>query len=282
MIKKIIILLCVALVVAIPFIFRRQEVTLIPQDPDGVIVIITAHNETLRSEYGRGFTEWYRKKTGKIVTIDWRHPGGGCDVARYIDSLFLSNFRQYWEKTLGNIWTQDVRSIFSHLENIPEEDATPMEHKIREAFFSSDVGCNIDLLFGGGVFDHKMQCAKGYTVPSGFIQMHPEWFTSDTIPEFFAGERLWEADGHWIGGSLSTFGIIYNTDAIAALGIEHPPSSWMDLADPRYINGIAIVDPTKSSSTLKSYEMLIQQQMQIIFNDYLADRNRNNPSSEYL
>jgi ABC-type Fe3+ transport system substrate-binding protein len=282
MIKKIVILLCVALVVAVPFIFRRLEMSLIPKSPDDVIVIITAHNETLRSEYGRGFSEWYRKKTGKIVTVDWRHPGGGRDVARYIDSMFLSNFRQYWEKKLGNPWTQEVRTIFSHLENTPEKNPAPLEQKVRQTFLASDIGCGIDLLFGGGVFDHKAQCAKGYTVPCGLIQMHPEWFTDDTIPEFFAGERLWDAEGHWIGGSLSTFGIIYNSDAVAALGIKHPPTTWMDLADPRYFNGIAIVDPTKSSSTLKSYEMLIMQQMQIIFNDYLTKKNKEHPGGEYL
>ncbi|MDR1303122.1 MAG: extracellular solute-binding protein [Puniceicoccales bacterium] len=293
MVKKLFILTCVALIVAIPFIFRRLETSLVPRAPDDVIVIITAHNETLRSEYGRGFSEWYRKKTGKIVTVDWRHPGGGRDVARYIDSMFLNNFRQYWEKTLGNPWTQEVRTIFSHLESVPgkapektskkvpEKSTTPLEHKVRQAFLDSNVSCNIDLLFGGGVFDHKAQCAKGYTVPCGLIQSHPEWFTDATIPEFFAGERLWDAEGRWVGGSLSTFGIIYNSDAVAALGIEHPPATWMDFADPRYINGIAIVDPTKSSSTLKSYEMLIQQQMQILFENYLSGRDRNHPGNDY-
>jgi ABC-type Fe3+ transport system substrate-binding protein len=282
MIKKITILICVAFVIAVPFIFRRYEINRAPQNPDDVIVIITAHNETLRSEYGRGFTEWYRKKTGKNVIIDWRHPGGGRDVARYVDSLFLNNFRFYWEKTLNRPWTQEIRTIFSRLDNINERNATPQELEVKRIFSESNVGCGIDLLFGGGVFDHKMECAKGYTVPSGFIQMHPELFTDDTIPEFFAGERLWEADGHWIGGSLSSFGIIYNTDAVRALGVEHPPETWMDLADPRYINGIAIVDPTKSSSTLKSYEMLIQQQMQVIFDDYLKNRDPNSPIGEYL
>ncbi|MDR3317570.1 MAG: extracellular solute-binding protein [Puniceicoccales bacterium] len=282
MIKKLGILICVALVVMIPFIFRKHQTTLIPHSPNDVIVIITAHNETLRSEYGRGFSEWYRKKTGKTVIIDWRHPGGGRDVARYVDSIFLSNFRVYWEKILKEPWTQEIRTIFSRLENITENNATPKEWEVKQAFLDSNIGCDIDLLFGGGVFDHKMQCAKGYTVPSRLIEMHPEWFTEDTIPEFFAGERLWEAEGRWIGGSLSNFGIIYNSDAIRMLGMEHPPMTWMDLADPRYIDGIAIVDPTKSSSTLKSYEMLIQQQMQILFNEYCTGKEESDPSREYF
>lgn len=264
MFKKLLILLSVGIVIAVPFIFKRTEVSLVPVTPDDVIVIITAHNETLRSEYGRGFTEWYRKKTGKTVTIDWRHPGGGRDVARYVDALFLNNFRFYWENTLKRPWTQEVRAIFSQLENVDDTDEGSLAYQVKRAFLESEVGCGIDLLFGGGVYDHKVECAKGYTVSSEMVQRHPELFTEEKIPEFFAGERLWDAQSRWLGGSLSSFGIIYNSDAIRALGIEHPPSTWMDLADPRYIGGIAIVDPTKSSSTLKSYEMLIQQQMQIV------------------
>ncbi|MDR2807063.1 MAG: extracellular solute-binding protein [Puniceicoccales bacterium] len=282
MIKKIVILTGVIFVVAVPFIFQRQEITLIPISSDDTIVIITSHNEALRSEYGRGFTEWYRHKTGKTVIVDWRHPGGGRDVARYVDSLFTNNFRFYWERVLKKPWTQEIRNIFLRLENVTENCGTPKELEVKRAFCDSNVGCDIDLLFGGGVFDHKAQCAKGYTVPSTLIQDHPELFTEDTIPEFFAGERLWDAKGCWIGGCLSSFGIIYNSDAIKALGVEHPPRTWMDLADPRYLGGIAVVDPTKSSSTLKSYEMLIQQQMQIAFNRNSANENYRNFSEEYI
>jgi ABC-type Fe3+ transport system substrate-binding protein len=92
----------------------------------------------------------------------------------------------------------------------------------------------------------------------------------------------WDAEGHWIGGSLSTFGSIYNSNAVAALGIENPPATWMNLAGPRSFNGIAIVDPTESSSTLKSYEMLVMQQTQIIFNNYLAGTSRKHPESDYF
>lgn len=262
MFKRISILSCVALVVAVPFVFKKNTVNLEPVESDGVVVIVTAHNETLRSEYGRGFTEWYKKKTGKLITVDWRHPGGGREVERYIDSIYTNNFRLYWEETLGKTWTQETRAIFSRLETVTDANATPQEKEVRDAFFNSDVSCDIDLLFGGGVFAHKLQGAKGYTVSSGIVDLHPELFTDDRIPEFFAGERLWDRHSRWVGGCLASFGIIYNKDAVRDIG-AHFPETWMDLADPKYFQGIAIVDPTKSSSTLKSFEMLIQQQMQI-------------------
>jgi ABC-type Fe3+ transport system substrate-binding protein len=274
MLKRISILSCVALIVAVPFLFKKNTVSLEPVESDGVVVIVTAHNETLRSEYGRGFTEWYKKKTGKLITVDWRHPGGGREVERYIDSIYTNNFRLYWEETLGKPWTQETRAIFARLENITDENATPQEKEVRDAFFNSNVSCDIDLLFGGGVFSHKLQGAKGYTVSSGIVDLHPELFTDDKIPEFFAGERLWDRESRWVGGSLSSFGIIYNKDAVNDIG-AHYPETWMDLADPKFYQGIAIVDPTKSSSTLKSFEMLIQQQMQIRLAELTNENTKN-------
>ncbi|MDR0351222.1 MAG: extracellular solute-binding protein [Puniceicoccales bacterium] len=266
------ILMLIILVVWMPFAFKGSE-QIVPISNDNVVVIITAHNETLRREYGHGFSQWYREKTGKNVTVDWRHPGGGRDVSRYVDSMFINNFRFYWENTLNKPWTQEVRSAFIRLDQIDLAKATPIETEVLNAFRSSTVGCDIDLLFGGGVFDHKTQAAKGFSIPSTIIQKRPDLFTNDGIPEFFAGERLWDRAGYWIGTNLTSFGIIYNVDAIKDLDITTQPNSWMDLADPKYFRGIAIVDPTKSSSTLKSYEMLIQQQMQIVLKEELNKSN---------
>jgi ABC-type Fe3+ transport system substrate-binding protein len=257
-----------------PFAFKGTE-QIIPINDANVVVIITAHNETLRREYGNGFSKWYKEKTGQNVTVDWRHPGGGRDIIRYIDSMFINNFRFYWENTLNKRWSQKIRSAFIRLDQINPATATSIEAEVMEAFLASNVGCEIDLLFGGGVYDHKIQAAKGFSVPSNIIHRRPDLFTDDTIPEFFAGERLWDSEGYWVGTNLTSFGIIYNADAIKDLKVDTKPTSWMDLADPKYFRGIAIVDPTKSSSTLKSYEMLIQQQMQMVLKEELNKSNSN-------
>jgi hypothetical protein len=62
MVRKISILIGIAPILPIPLIFQRREVTLIPSLFSDVIVIIAAHSEMLRSEYGHGFTEWCRTK----------------------------------------------------------------------------------------------------------------------------------------------------------------------------------------------------------------------------
>jgi spermidine/putrescine-binding protein len=64
-----------------------------------------------------------------------------------------------------------------------------------------------------------------------------------------------------VGTCLASFGICYNTDSLARLGIAQPPAEWADLADPRYANELALADPTQSGSVAKAFEMLLQQQI---------------------
>ncbi len=45
------------------------------------------------------------------------------------------------------------------------------------------------------------------------------------------------------------------------LGVLTPPSQWVDLANERLFNAIAMADPTKSGSVAKAFELMIQQQM---------------------
>src|SRR5690606_14113443 len=106
------------------------------------------------------------------------------------------------------------------------------------------------------------QARAGRLVDSGVLQSHPEWFADEVIPREYAGEDYWDPEGRWVGTVLSSYGIIYNTDALARLGIEHPPRQWDDLADPRYAGEIGVTDPTKSGSIAKAFENVIQQQMQ--------------------
>ena len=66
----------------------------------------------------------------------------------------------------------------------------------------------------------------------------------------------------WFGSVISSFGIVYNRDAIKRLGFAAAPAQWADLGDPRFIGEIALCDPTKSGSITMAFENVIQQQMQ--------------------
>ncbi|MEO7319778.1 MAG: extracellular solute-binding protein [Chthoniobacteraceae bacterium] len=228
------------------------------------LVIVTPHNESIRFEFGRAFEESYFAKTGQRVRVDWRTPGGTSEIARYVASEYLASFQNYWTNTLQRPWSKEVELSFDNAKVTPapiaSDDTLPQQ--ARRAFLKSNIGAKIDLFFGGGAYDFEQQARAGRLVDAGFISAHPGLFNNHVIPQKVSGEPFWDPQGRWIGTVISSFGICYNTDALARLGIAPPPQRWADLADPRYFHNVALANPTQSGSVNKSFEMLIQQQMQ--------------------
>ena len=108
----------------------------------------------------------------------------------------------------------------------------------------------------------KRTAAAGRLVDTGLVQAKPAWFADDVMPRAFGGEEYRHRDGLWLGTVLSSYGIIFNRDALSRLGIERDPAHWEDLADPRLAGEVGLADPTKSGSVAKAFENIIQQQMQ--------------------
>jgi len=230
------------------------------------VVIITPNNESIRSEYGRAFEDWYRAKHGHRVHVDWRIPGGTSEIGRYIDSEFIASFQNYWQGALHRPWSKVVESSFSNrkvtLGPDPAKD-TP-EQQARRAFLNSQIGSKLDLFFGGGAYDSQQAAGKGFLVDCGFLKEHPEMFGDGPgqIPKIVSGEPYWDPQGRWIGTVISSFGICYNPEALQRLEIAQPPKRWADLTSPQYFHAIALANPTQSGSVNKTFEMVIQQQIQ--------------------
>lgn len=258
MIKRAVIILALVGIVALPFILRPKQAP--KEKADDTLVIITPHNEAIRHEYGLGFRQWYKARTGRSVFIDWRVIGGTSEIARFLESEYVASFQNHWMRKLGRPWSIEVQAAFANARLAADAPATAQE--ARKEFLASDVSCGIDLFFGGGSYDFIRQAQAGRLVPSRILQTHPDWFTDDIIPYSYAGEPFWDKQGRWIGNVLSSYGILYNRDALKRLGIARAPEQWEDLTDPRYVGEIALADPTKSSSIAKAFENLIQQQMQ--------------------
>ena len=263
MARQLPLLLALVAVLLGPILLRPKQ-TGGPQAGELALVIVTPHNESIRSEFGRVFETQYLARTGKRVRVDWRTPGGTSEIGRYIASEYLASFQNYWTGTLGRPWSKVVETSFDNPRVTPGASPakdTPPE-QARRAFLESNVGCKIDLFFGGGAYDFEQQAKAGRLVDCGFIKEHPELFNARVIPQNVSGEPFWDSQGRWIGNVISSFGICYNPDALARLGIAEPPARWADLADPRYARHIALANPTQSGSVNKAFEMLIQQQMQ--------------------
>lgn len=255
---RIFILLALGIVLTVPFVLRPKRTA--GARADETLVIITPHNEALRYEFGRGFKAWYRAKTGRTVSVDWRVIGGTSEITRFLEGEYISSFERHWRGTLHRRWSLDVQAGFSN-GRLPS-DASREAKEARAEFLKSDVGCGIDLFFGGGTYDFVRQAQAGRLVDSGILALHPEWFQDDVIPHAFAGEEYWDRNGLWIGSVLSSYGLLYNTDSLRRLGISAAPTQWTDLSNPKLFGEIALADPTKSSSIAKVLENIIQQQMQ--------------------
>jgi iron(III) transport system substrate-binding protein len=258
-------LIALAAVLIAPIALRPRS-DMVAGATERTLVIITPHNEAIRYEFGRAFAAHYHAQTGQRVRVDWRTPGGTSEIARYVASEYLAAFQYYWTQTLKRPWSGTIERAFANPKTILDDtpgDDTP-EQQARRAFLDSNVSARLDLFFGGGVFDFESQATAGYIVDGGFVAAHPELFNDGVIPQRVSGEPYWDPRGRWVGTVVSSFGICYNSDALKRLGITQPPGRWEDLADPRYFHQIALANPTQSSSVNKSFEMVIQEQMQRI------------------
>jgi iron(III) transport system substrate-binding protein len=268
-------LAALAVVVVGPIVLRPggDEHSLKGQDS---VVIITPHNEAIRAEFGRGFREWYERKTGRTVGVDFRTPGGTSENSRYVSGQYQAAFRNYWERTLKKPWSKEVEAGFTDAKIVPDntpDDDTPAQ-AARRAFLTSEVGCGMDVFFGGGSFDFIGIAGQGFLVDCGYVAKHPDLFgKGKPIEPTMSGEPYYDEGGRWIGTAIGAFGIAFNRDRIAKIGIESP-KRWADIADPRYFQSLALANPTQSSSANKAFEMLIQQQMNETGEDNVAGWQR--------
>ncbi|HNT33838.1 MAG TPA: ABC transporter substrate-binding protein, partial [bacterium] len=255
------VLFCVFVaVLGLPFLLRPQEA--IRPSNALPLVIISPHNEAIRYEFGRAFSDWHERRYGVPVDVDWRNVGGTSEITRYLGAQFASAFRAHWQ-ALGHSWTSQAATSFSNPKVDPHDES--LSDAIREArreFLTSDVGVGIDLFFGGGEYDHSRQAAMGHTVPCGYRDT-PEGHEvlEKEIPETISGERWCDSEDRWYGATVSSFGICYNTDILQLMPLTTAPSCWRDLGQPELFGTVALADPTKSGSMMKAFEMVIQQEM---------------------
>lgn len=259
--KKYALLLLLLLIVLLPFALRDSK-SVVEAQYDDQLVILSGHNENLRFEMGQGFQRWYKKKTGRTVYVDWRYLGGISELVRYLESSYYNAFRYHWTEEMGREWTGEVGAVFGQRTADESRWDSDLKRELYGEYYSSEVGCGMDIFFGGGEADFVRLADRGDLVDSGFLAEHSELFSDDVIPEIFGGGRFWDSHGRWFGQVLSSFGILYNVETLKANGLsEKEVVQWSNLADPKFFSLIALADPTKSSALLKAFEIIIQQQM---------------------
>lgn len=252
------------LIIALPLLMRRDTVT---DDPKAEqLVIVSPHNEAIRWEFENAFRNHCRELHGRRVNIDWRTPGGTSEIVLFLRSSYVAAFRQEWQRQ-GKAWSAQIETGFLD-RRLKQATADPVVWEARQAFLASAAGCGIDILFGGGQYDLGNLAQQGILVPAGVRERHPEWFSGPQpiLENGLSGEIWCDPGDRYYGACLSSFGICFNLDRLAALGydIADPaalPASWDALADPRLYGQVGVADPSKSGSINKCFEMIIQQRM---------------------
>ncbi|MEN9840271.1 MAG: hypothetical protein RL376_71 [Verrucomicrobiota bacterium] len=262
MMRKVLWFVVLAAVLVAPFALRpRGEGAVVSVNAD-TVVVISPHNEAIRYEFEAAFRRWYRARVGREVRLDWRLIGGTSEITRYLEGEYSAAFRNYWTGELGRKWSAAVEAGFA--DGRLRADAPAEVKEARAAFLASGVGCGIDVFFGGGAFDFISQARAGRLVPMvAHGEPVPEWMREAVVPLRHAGDDFRDAEGRWTGAVLSSFGIVYNRDALRRLGLP-APTAWADLVDPRYLGALALADPTKSGSMNKAFETVVQQRMHAV------------------
>ncbi|MEI6084035.1 MAG: extracellular solute-binding protein [Verrucomicrobiota bacterium] len=91
MIRNLTVVLLLAVVVALPFVFRQKQSVGDWSGGDPVLEIVSPHNEAIRYEFQEAFSAWHRQKFGRPVKIEWLNIGGTTEISRYLVSEFAAS-----------------------------------------------------------------------------------------------------------------------------------------------------------------------------------------------
>ena len=101
--KNLLVLAAAAVVVALPFVFRRDKPAGQWKEGDPVLVVVSPHIAVIRDEFAIGFSDWHQRRFGQPVRIDWRAIGGTTEIMRYLQGEYVAAYRA-WRRRAGLAW----------------------------------------------------------------------------------------------------------------------------------------------------------------------------------
>ncbi|MDD4890618.1 MAG: extracellular solute-binding protein [Phycisphaerae bacterium] len=245
-------LLAIGLLLGVPFVLRPHSARV---DYFEELVIVSPHDESAKIEFARAFSAWHYKHFGQPVKFVWPAIGGSGDITRYVESNFAPQFR----RVIGDTRNAD---IYWREVDRPGSTATQPSKMTMKARSLRDASIGIDLLFGGGEYDHDTFKKKGFTVPYDVPTTNPDFPDEPSyltiVPAQLNGQPLYDPDHYWYGAVLTRLGIISNRIVCRKLNLV-PPETWADLAQPCFRDQLALADPNFSGSAKLCYEMVLQE-----------------------
>ncbi len=237
MFQKALVFAALAVVLGIPLALRLMSPAQAAPSHARSVVVITPHVPQIRLEFGEAFARWHREKYGEEAFVDWRSPGAGTsELVKILESQYMSAAKA------GKFDFSD-----------PSNPTAPAGT------------VSFDLMFGGGSFDHgrlkagvrvtppgaDKEAVLPMSVPAGFGEAEmAAWFGRDgqgKVENRIGAGQLYDPQQFWIGTALSSFGIVYNREVLARMGVPEP-RGFADLTDPRLAGLVILADPRQSGS----------------------------------
>lgn len=226
------------LIIGVPFLLRPAGGSSVPAKGVPRLIIITPHVTQISAEFGPAFEAWHQRKYGSPVSVDWRGPLGTSEIIKLLQSQYIAAINNGAIDSMGKCKPGTI---------------------------------DYDIVFGGGSFDHgRLKAGEGVSlkevidgkvvsrnlsmsVPAGFPQAKlDEWFGKNEI----GSALLYDPEQYWIGNALSGFGIVFNRDLLARLGLNDP-TSFQDLASPKLQGLVALADPRQSGSISTAFDAVL-------------------------
>lgn len=214
---------CLAILFGVPLFFRGDYAVISEEAKQ--VIIISPHNEQIRHEFGHGFQMWHQETYEEPAQVVWSVPGGTSEIRRMLISQYTHAL---------------------------ETGKKP--------------GGEADLVFGGGSYEHSVlkkiinatyadgDVSTTISVPARIDQA----ILDDVYGENLIGDiTLYDPEGYWHGLALSGFGIVYNNEVLADIGIESP-TSWEALCNPELFGKLALVNPAQSGSVTTAFEAILK------------------------
>ena len=224
------VLACFLVVLLLPMLIRASA----PPPDSGAsrqLVIITPHNEQIRTEFGVAFERWHLSEYGEPVEVVWNVPGGTSEIRRMLQAQAMAALKE------GRPVGGDADLVFG---------GGSYEHgELKKG--PRPITVEVD---GVDVVRHASITTPANLDESELLEIYGQ--------REIAGVPLWDPEQYWFGTALSAFGLIYNQDVLEELSIP-APTGWDALVDPRLRTWVALVNPNQSGSITTAFETILER-----------------------
>ena len=198
------------------------------------LVILSPHNEQIRSELGRGFSRWHEANHGEPVNVAWSTPGGTSEIRKMLIASTEASLRD--GRPIGG----NADLLFGGGSYEFKQLSKPVSVEVSE------------------VVDGETRTETRTASILAPVELSPDFLEAVYGDGRIGDERLFDQNGYWFGVALSGFGIVYNRPILEELGVPEP-QVWADLADPRLRRWVVLANPGQSGSVATAMEAILQR-----------------------